>query len=166
LFSDDFEAGFDRDTWEIVSGSPFVVGGRLTSNDGMMAIVDVGWPNYTISFDVGNIGCRPLAADSEDWVILIVRYVNRDNYLSMAAGCYRRWAIVSNGIATILQHTSFAMPPQREGLWHIEATVQGDQFTAEEAPTVFLDNVESTTRVGIQADGGVTIDNFSVISLP
>ena len=161
LFSDDFEAGFDRETWEIVGGSPFVVGGRLTSNDGMMIVVDVGWPNYVVSFDAGSLVCRPLAADQEEWVQLIVRYANRDNYLSLTTGCNRRWLI--NGVVE-LQHASFPLPPQREGLWHIEAAIQGGQFTAEDAETLFLDDVGNATKVGIRADVGVTIDNFTVIA--
>ena len=167
LFSDDFETGFDKDIWEVISGDPFVVGGRLTSNGEMWIVADVGWPNYIISFDVSGVVCRGSATpNSEDWTQLMVRYENLENRLILHAGCGYHWRIVSDGNGQNIAHSDSSTPPKIEGFLHIEATVQNNQFSVKDGETIFRDDIGNGTKIGIRTEGNQIIDNVTIIALP
>lgn len=132
LFEDDFDSGLNP-AWQIISGEPILVNGRLTANqETWLAIGDSSWTNYVIEFrrvsDQVSGGCG-----SGNKIAFRVQDI--DNYYAYF------WHYCESGFQRAINGNVSNIPGGTGNTrdWHnFRFTINGGQFEAR------LDNVTRT----------------------
>ena len=161
LFEDNFDQGIS-DAWEVVSGNPYVVDGRLASDqDTWLVVGDPSWKNYSIEYDTYDKYAKNIYYGFN---VAAVRMMNMDHmYAGKWTNMETQWFIVENGkwneIPHSLKYFNFS-----EVINH-RITVEGNIITVYINGInhfSFVDTKYPQGRVGIMVYKDTQIDNFKI----
>ncbi len=145
LFEDNFNSGLNP-AWQVISGEPILVNGRLTANTvTWLAVGDSSWTNYIVQFrrvsDQISGGCG-------SGNVIAFRVQDIDNYISYF------WHFCTSGfqIAEGGKVTNLPGGTGNTRNWHdFKFTVNGGEYTAR------LDNVTRTYFNTVYTEGGLLL---------
>lgn len=161
LFEDNFDQGLS-DEWEVVSGNPYIVNGRLGSDrDTWLVVGDPNWKNYSIEYDTYNPYTSTIGYGFN---VTALRMTDMNNmYAGKWTTMESQWFIVENGIWN-------EIPDSRKSFFWTDGinhriTVEGNLIT------VYINGMQHFSlvdtrytqgRVGIMVHEDTQIDNFKI----
>lgn len=159
LFQDNFDTGLSE-YWEVLSGSPVVVNGRLTANEPTwLAIGDPSWDDYIIEFDADAAGCW--FGSNVDTVA--VRFIDINNMIAWRwEDCESYWYIVDSGKDNQVPKSGSGTG---YGMIGLRIIVDGDKFSAFQGDKLlssFFDRRFPKGRVALKVNKNTLIDNFII----
>ena len=166
LFFDDFDDGLDP-RWEVLSGSPTIANGALTSADDMyLKLSDPSFTNFRITFDFD--GCDCWISGSNNMVG--VRGDTPNNMVAFVwADCENEWAVISSGKRNTVPNTYNNDHTYGINRFTIEAN--GNTFLAYVADSfnksIVLPNQNLPSgHIFLKLGRESQIDNFKILQLP
>jgi hypothetical protein len=160
LFEDNFDTGLSP-LWEVVSGEPIIVNGKLAaSQDTWIVVGDPNWTNYSVEY----------VADSFfnylnfDYNVTAVRVMDMGNmYAAEWSSSQIVWLKVENGQWNEIPESNTKMDGARVNSHRI--TVNKNIITVFVngiQKFYFVDSKYTHGRIGIMIHEGTQIDNFKV----